>query len=161
MGSGGGPAFGQAKAAICWRILADHPLPPWAPGWARPLAPQTLPWLHSCTDWVACLTPETLHVPTLGLWPGQLFPGRVLGRVLRGIGAAQSDVDSFQLLTVNPKHRVSSLQDMQATPSLAHVLWEDLIQKNVEPGFVPNVSLQAGWAEGPERRGRTVGRDRR
>ncbi|XP_037015082.2 serine/threonine-protein kinase 32C [Artibeus jamaicensis] len=43
-----------------------------------------------------------------------------------------------KLLTVNPKHRVSSLQDMQATPSLAHVLWDDLTQKRVEPGFVPN-----------------------
>ncbi|XP_058400296.1 serine/threonine-protein kinase 32C isoform X1 [Diceros bicornis minor] len=42
------------------------------------------------------------------------------------------------LLTVDPKHRVSSLQDMRAAPSLAHVLWDDLSEKKVEPGFVPN-----------------------
>uniref|UniRef100_A0A3Q2KTM7 Serine/threonine-protein kinase 32A n=1 Tax=Equus caballus TaxID=9796 RepID=A0A3Q2KTM7_HORSE len=42
------------------------------------------------------------------------------------------------LLTVDPKHRVSSLQDMQAAPSLAGVLWDDLSEKKVEPGFVPN-----------------------
>ncbi|KAM7074074.1 serine/threonine-protein kinase 32C isoform 2-T2 [Molossus nigricans] len=34
-----------------------------------------------------------------------------------------------KLLTVNPKHRVSSLQDMKATPSLANVLWDDLSKK--------------------------------
>lgn len=45
----------------------------------------------------------------------------------------------MQLLTVNPEHRFSSLQDMQTAPSLAHVLWEDLSEKKVEPGFVPNV----------------------
>nr|XP_010597550.1 serine/threonine-protein kinase 32C [Loxodonta africana] len=43
-----------------------------------------------------------------------------------------------KLLTVNPEHRVSSLQDMQAAPSLAYVPWDDLSQKKVEPGFVPN-----------------------
>ncbi|KAM9197848.1 serine/threonine-protein kinase 32C [Dugong dugon] len=43
-----------------------------------------------------------------------------------------------KLLTVNPEHRVSSLQDMQAAPSLARVPWDDLSQKKVEPGFVPN-----------------------
>lgn len=48
-------------------------------------------------------------------------------------------VVSLQLLTVNPEHRFSSLQDMQTAPSLAHVLWEDLSEKKVEPGFVPNV----------------------
>jgi hypothetical protein len=48
---------------------------------------------------------------------------------------------SLQLLTVNPEHRFSSLQDMQAAPSLANVLWDDLSEKKVEPGFVPNVSL--------------------
>lgn len=45
----------------------------------------------------------------------------------------------MQLLTVNPEHRFSSLQDMQTAPSLAHVLWDDLSEKKVEPGFVPNV----------------------
>uniref|UniRef100_A0A8C9JTY2 Serine/threonine kinase 32C n=1 Tax=Panthera tigris altaica TaxID=74533 RepID=A0A8C9JTY2_PANTA len=49
----------------------------------------------------------------------------------------------FQLLTVDPKHRASSLQDMQAAPSLAGVLWQDLSEKKVAPGFVPNVSLRA------------------
>nr|XP_005908154.1 PREDICTED: serine/threonine-protein kinase 32C [Bos mutus] len=44
----------------------------------------------------------------------------------------------FQLLTVNPKHRVSSLQDMRAAPALAGVLWAELSEKKVEPGFVPN-----------------------
>ncbi|XP_027975814.1 serine/threonine-protein kinase 32C [Eumetopias jubatus] len=43
-----------------------------------------------------------------------------------------------KLLTVDPKHRVSSLQDMQAAPSLAGVLWQDLSEKKVAPGFVPN-----------------------
>uniref|UniRef100_A0A8D2DHW2 Serine/threonine-protein kinase 32C n=2 Tax=Sciurus TaxID=10001 RepID=A0A8D2DHW2_SCIVU len=43
-----------------------------------------------------------------------------------------------KLLTVNPEHRFSSLQDMQAAPSLASVLWDDLCEKKVEPGFVPN-----------------------
>ncbi|XP_012999099.2 serine/threonine-protein kinase 32C isoform X1 [Cavia porcellus] len=43
-----------------------------------------------------------------------------------------------KLLTVNPEHRFSSLQDMQAAPSLANVLWDDLSEKKVEPGFVPN-----------------------
>lgn len=55
----------------------------------------------------------------------------------------------FQLLTVDPKHRASSLQDMQAAPSLAGVLWQDLSEKKVAPGFVPNVSLVGGgW--GPQ-----------
>ncbi|XP_046928717.1 serine/threonine-protein kinase 32C isoform X1 [Lynx rufus] len=43
-----------------------------------------------------------------------------------------------KLLTVDPKHRASSLQDMQAAPSLAGVLWQDLSEKKVAPGFVPN-----------------------
>ncbi|XP_070219683.1 serine/threonine-protein kinase 32C isoform X2 [Bos mutus] len=43
-----------------------------------------------------------------------------------------------KLLTVNPKHRVSSLQDMRAAPALAGVLWAELSEKKVEPGFVPN-----------------------
>lgn len=62
----------------------------------------------------------------------------------------------FQLLTVNPRHRVSSLQDMKETPSLANVLWDDLSKKKVEPGFVPNVSCTTvrqtgvpGWLVAP------------
>nr|KAF6304412.1 serine/threonine kinase 32C [Myotis myotis] len=43
-----------------------------------------------------------------------------------------------KLLTVNPRHRVSSLQDMKEAPWLANVLWDDLSKKKVEPGFVPN-----------------------
>nr|XP_004669704.2 serine/threonine-protein kinase 32C [Jaculus jaculus] len=43
-----------------------------------------------------------------------------------------------KLLTVNPEHRFSSLQDMQTAPSLAHVLWDELSEKKVAPGFVPN-----------------------
>ncbi|XP_076980556.1 serine/threonine-protein kinase 32C [Tamandua tetradactyla] len=43
-----------------------------------------------------------------------------------------------KLLTVNPEHRFSSLQDMQAAPPLASVLWDELSRKAVEPGFVPN-----------------------
>ncbi|XP_058527243.1 serine/threonine-protein kinase 32C isoform X3 [Ochotona princeps] len=42
------------------------------------------------------------------------------------------------LLTVNPEHRLASLQDMQAAPALADVLWDELSEKKVEPGFVPN-----------------------
>lgn len=54
----------------------------------------------------------------------------------------------FQLLTVNPKHRVSSLQDMRAAPALAGVLWAELSEKKVEPGFVPNVSPWAWGGQG-------------
>uniref|UniRef100_G1PK44 Serine/threonine-protein kinase 32C n=1 Tax=Myotis lucifugus TaxID=59463 RepID=G1PK44_MYOLU len=43
-----------------------------------------------------------------------------------------------KLLTVDPRHRVSSLQGMKETPWLANVLWDDLSKKKVEPGFVPN-----------------------
>nr|XP_026266073.1 serine/threonine-protein kinase 32C [Urocitellus parryii] len=43
-----------------------------------------------------------------------------------------------KLLTVNPEHRFSSLQDMQAAPWLANVPWDELSEKKVEPGFVPN-----------------------
>lgn len=56
---------------------------------------------------------------------------------------------SFQLLAVDPKHRVSSLQAVRTAPALAGMLWDDLSQKKVQPGFVPNVSP---WAPcGPER----------
>lgn len=60
-----------------------------------------------------------------------------------GWRAARLTGASLQLLTVNPEHRFSSLQDMQAAPSLANVLWDDLSEKKVEPGFVPNVSKPA------------------
>lgn len=53
----------------------------------------------------------------------------------------------FQLLTVNPQHRMSSLRDVQAAPALADVLWAELSEKKVEPGFVPNVSLRT-WGRG-------------
>lgn len=43
-----------------------------------------------------------------------------------------------KLLTVNPEHRCSSLQDVQAAPALADVPWAALSEKKVEPGFVPN-----------------------
>lgn len=59
----------------------------------------------------------------------------------------------FQLLTVNPRHRVSSLQDMKETPWLADVLWDDLSKKKVEPGFVPNVSPH----DSPHRGSRVAG----
>ncbi|XP_055962715.1 serine/threonine-protein kinase 32C [Sorex fumeus] len=48
-----------------------------------------------------------------------------------------------KLLTVDPKHRCSSLQEMQAAPSLATVLWDRLSEKKVEPGFVPNAACTA------------------
>ncbi|KAB0400442.1 hypothetical protein E2I00_010766, partial [Balaenoptera physalus] len=43
-----------------------------------------------------------------------------------------------KLLTVSPRHRVSSLRDVQAAPALADVPWTELSEKKVEPGFVPN-----------------------
>nr|XP_012636900.1 serine/threonine-protein kinase 32C isoform X2 [Microcebus murinus] len=43
-----------------------------------------------------------------------------------------------KLLTVNPEHRLSCLRDVQAVPSLAAVPWDGLMEKSVEPGFVPN-----------------------
>lgn len=63
----------------------------------------------------------------------------------------------FQLLTVNPRHRVSSLQDMKETPWLANVRWDDLSKKKVEPGFVPNVSLHASPDGGSRVAGGTRG----
>ena len=47
----------------------------------------------------------------------------------------------FQLLTVNPEHRFSSLSDMQTSPYLADISWDAVYQKQMEAGFVPNVSL--------------------
>ncbi|XP_073096200.1 serine/threonine-protein kinase 32C isoform X3 [Manis javanica] len=43
-----------------------------------------------------------------------------------------------KLLAVDPKHRVSSLQAVRTAPALAGMLWDDLSQKKVQPGFVPN-----------------------
>lgn len=45
---------------------------------------------------------------------------------------------------MDPKHRCASLQDMQSAPSMATVLWDQLSEKKVEPGFVPNVSRGRG-----------------
>ncbi|MEE6486472.1 hypothetical protein FKM82_014609 [Ascaphus truei] len=44
-----------------------------------------------------------------------------------------------KLLTVNPEHRSSSLVDIQTSTYLADVVWEDKLEKKVEPGFVPNL----------------------
>lgn len=63
----------------------------------------------------------------------------------------------FQLLTVNPKHRVSSLQDVREAPALAGVLWAELSEKKVEPGFVPNVSPRARGGRGWPGRVRVAG----
>ncbi|XP_069467519.1 serine/threonine-protein kinase 32C isoform X1 [Ambystoma mexicanum] len=43
-----------------------------------------------------------------------------------------------KLLTVNPEHRFSSLADVQTSSYLSDVNWEDISEKKVEPGFVPN-----------------------
>uniref|UniRef100_A0A8C3UBS2 Serine/threonine kinase 32C n=1 Tax=Catharus ustulatus TaxID=91951 RepID=A0A8C3UBS2_CATUS len=43
-----------------------------------------------------------------------------------------------KLLTVNPEHRFSCLAHMQASAHLAAVVWSDVCEKRVEPGFVPN-----------------------
>lgn len=45
-----------------------------------------------------------------------------------------------QLLTVNPEHRFSCLAHIQASAHLSGVVWSDVCEKRVEPGFVPNVS---------------------
>jgi len=41
---------------------------------------------------------------------------------------------------VNPEHRFSCLADVQASACLSGVVWSDVCEKRVEPGFVPNVS---------------------
>uniref|UniRef100_A0A663E8G6 Serine/threonine-protein kinase 32C n=2 Tax=Aquila chrysaetos chrysaetos TaxID=223781 RepID=A0A663E8G6_AQUCH len=43
-----------------------------------------------------------------------------------------------KLLTVNPEHRFSCLADVQASAYLSGVVWSDVCEKRVEPGFVPN-----------------------
>ncbi|XP_025064601.1 serine/threonine-protein kinase 32C isoform X1 [Alligator sinensis] len=42
------------------------------------------------------------------------------------------------LLTVNPEHRFSSLMDIQTSSYLSSVIWDDVCEKKVEAGFVPN-----------------------
>ncbi|KAI2658166.1 Serine/threonine-protein kinase 32C [Labeo rohita] len=42
------------------------------------------------------------------------------------------------LLTVNPEHRFCSLAQMQTAPYLSDVNWDDVYEKKMEPGFVPN-----------------------
>lgn len=59
---------------------------------------------------------------------------------------------SPQLLTVNPEHRFSCLADIQASAYLSGVVWSDVSEKRVAPGFVPNVSrsdLRPGPEQGP------------
>uniref|UniRef100_U3IBC9 non-specific serine/threonine protein kinase n=1 Tax=Anas platyrhynchos platyrhynchos TaxID=8840 RepID=U3IBC9_ANAPP len=43
-----------------------------------------------------------------------------------------------KLLTVNPEHRFSCLADIQTSAYLSAVVWSDVGEKRVEPGFVPN-----------------------
>ncbi|XP_066856416.1 serine/threonine-protein kinase 32C isoform X3 [Anser cygnoides] len=43
-----------------------------------------------------------------------------------------------KLLTVNPEHRFSCLADIQTSAYLSGVVWSDVGEKRVEPGFVPN-----------------------
>ncbi|XP_018080651.2 serine/threonine-protein kinase 32C [Xenopus laevis] len=43
-----------------------------------------------------------------------------------------------KLLTVNPENRCSCLLDIQNSNFLADTVWEDILEKRVEPGFVPN-----------------------
>ncbi|XP_043912748.1 serine/threonine-protein kinase 32C [Protopterus annectens] len=43
-----------------------------------------------------------------------------------------------KLLTVNPEHRFSSLPDIQTAAYLSTVDWDEIYEKKVEPGFVPN-----------------------
>ncbi|XP_059403769.1 serine/threonine-protein kinase 32B-like [Carassius carassius] len=42
------------------------------------------------------------------------------------------------LLTRDPSSRPSSLSEVQASPYLADVDWDAVLQKSVPPGFVPN-----------------------
>lgn len=55
-----------------------------------------------------------------------------------------------QLLTVNPEHRFSCLAHIQASAHLSGVVWSDVCEKRVEPGFVPNVS-RSDLCPDPER----------
>lgn len=46
----------------------------------------------------------------------------------------------LQLLTKDPKSRLSSLGDVQSAPYLADMNWDAVWEKALMPGFVPNVS---------------------
>ncbi|KAM7329507.1 hypothetical protein ACRRTK_011120 [Alexandromys fortis] len=100
-------------------------------------------WDHR-TPWAILLDATFPLVPFVilrfqRLRPVDIFKGCFnLGQVAILLWDASKRGGSLQLLTVNPEHRFSSLQDMQTAPSLAHVLWDDLSEKKVEPGFVPN-----------------------
>ncbi|XP_054855304.1 serine/threonine-protein kinase 32B isoform X1 [Eublepharis macularius] len=43
-----------------------------------------------------------------------------------------------QLLTKDPKYRVSSLSDIQSSPYLADMNWDAVLEKALVPGFIPN-----------------------
>uniref|UniRef100_A0A670I7X9 Serine/threonine kinase 32C n=1 Tax=Podarcis muralis TaxID=64176 RepID=A0A670I7X9_PODMU len=43
-----------------------------------------------------------------------------------------------KLLTVNPEHRFSSLASIQTSSYLSNVDWDEICEKKVEAGFVPN-----------------------
>uniref|UniRef100_A0A670YI30 Serine/threonine kinase 32C n=1 Tax=Pseudonaja textilis TaxID=8673 RepID=A0A670YI30_PSETE len=43
-----------------------------------------------------------------------------------------------KLLTVNPEHRFSSLANIQTSSYLSNVDWDEICEKKVEPGFIPN-----------------------
>ncbi|KAF7247219.1 Serine/threonine-protein kinase 32C [Varanus komodoensis] len=43
-----------------------------------------------------------------------------------------------KLLTVNPEHRFSSLTNIQTSSYLSNMDWDEICEKRVEPGFVPN-----------------------
>ncbi|XP_013913206.1 PREDICTED: serine/threonine-protein kinase 32C-like [Thamnophis sirtalis] len=43
-----------------------------------------------------------------------------------------------KLLTVNPEHRFSSLANIRTSSYFSNVDWEEIWEKKVEPGFVPN-----------------------
>ncbi|XP_044276027.1 serine/threonine-protein kinase 32C [Varanus komodoensis] len=47
-----------------------------------------------------------------------------------------------KLLTVNPEHRFSSLTNIQTSSYLSNMDWDEICEKRVEPGFVPNGALE-------------------
>uniref|UniRef100_A0A8D2IYD1 Serine/threonine kinase 32C n=1 Tax=Varanus komodoensis TaxID=61221 RepID=A0A8D2IYD1_VARKO len=48
-----------------------------------------------------------------------------------------------KLLTVNPEHRFSSLTNIQTSSYLSNMDWDEICEKRVEPGFVPNLRWAA------------------
>uniref|UniRef100_A0A8D2IQR8 Serine/threonine kinase 32C n=1 Tax=Varanus komodoensis TaxID=61221 RepID=A0A8D2IQR8_VARKO len=48
-----------------------------------------------------------------------------------------------KLLTVNPEHRFSSLTNIQTSSYLSNMDWDEICEKRVEPGFVPNVKAES------------------